>query len=226
MARAAKKLASRRSRTSPRAPSDNLIPHESVEDRLTREILGLDRETKTRVGRDVVAIGQRLLALREHLGFGRWLSWLSQHLPYSPRTAQRYIAIAQWAGEHPDDFEVFLHLGLGKLQHLATLSPAQRARFRRQQSFRVPGTRVRKTLELMTHDELGRVVRGIGGLTSQPPAIPPAKVLRRFRHRVAGLDAMADQLRANADAFEETEIEETLEALLAVADELRTMLPE
>ena len=44
-----------------------------------------------------------------------------------------------------------------------------------------------------------------------PPAISPAKVLRRFQHRVAGLDAMADQLRANADASEETEVEETLD---------------
>ena len=226
MARAGKKLARRRSRTSTRGASGDLVARESVEDRLTREILVLDRETKTRVVRDVVAIGQRLLALQQHLGFGQWLPWLSEHLPYSPRTAQRYISIAQWAGEYPDDFEFFVHLGLGKLQHLSALSPARRARFRRQQSFRVPGTGVRKTLALMTHDELGRVIQGIGGLTSQPPAIPPGKVLRRFRHRVAGLDAMADQLRANADAFEETEIEETLQALLAVADELRTMLPQ
>ncbi len=226
MARAGKKLARRRSRTSTPTASGDLVARESVEHRLTREILVLDRETKTRVVRDVVAIGQRLLALQQHLGFGQWLPWLSEHLPYSPRTAQRYISIAQWAAEHADDFEFFLHLGLGKLQHLSALSPAQRARFRRHQSFRIPGTSVRKTLALMTHDELGRVVQEIGGFTSERPAIPPAKVLQRFRHRVAGLDAMADQLRENADAFDETEIEETLEALLAVAEELRGMLPE
>lgn len=196
-----------------------------MEQRLTREILALDEQNKTRVVRDVVAIGQRLLALQQHLGFGRWLSWLSEQLPYSPRTAQRYIAIAQWADTHPDDFEFFLHLGLGKLQLLASLSPSTRSRFRRHQRFRVPGTNDRKTLALMTHEQLGRVIQGIGGLTSEPPAVPPRKILRRFRHRIAGLDSMADQLRASADAFEADEIEETIGELQAVVEELRTMLP-
>ncbi len=54
----------------------------------------------------------------------------------------------------------------------------------------------------------------------------PRVDLRRYGHRVAGLDAMADQLRANADVFEEIEVAEMLEALLAVAAQLRTVLPE
>lgn len=223
MARAGKKLARGRRRS---AATGELVARESLQEQLTREILELDRETKTRVVQDVVAIGQRLLALQEHLGFGRWLPWLSEHLPYSPRTAQRYISIARWADEHPEDFEYFLHLGLGKLQLLAGLSPVQRDRFRRHQRFRIPGSNVRKTLVLMTYEQLGRVVQGIGGLTSEPPAIPPRKVLQRFRHRIAGLDVMADQLRANADAFADGEIRATIADLQAVVDELSTMLPE
>ncbi|MEM6295259.1 MAG: hypothetical protein AAGA54_28565 [Myxococcota bacterium] len=124
----------------------------------------------------------------------------------------------------PDEFEFFLHLGPGKLQLLASLSPTQRARFRRHQRFRIPGTNDRKTLALMTHEQRGRVVQNVGGLISEPPAIPPAKVLRRFRIRVAGLDAMADQLRAHAGSFEHGEIEGTIDELQAVLDELRTML--
>jgi|GEM_PF-2247970 len=226
MARPRKKLARRTNRTAPtpRGPSD-LAADASLEDQLTHEILVLDLRNKTRVVHDVVAIGERLEQLQRLLGFGRWLSWLSKHLPYSPRTAQRYIAVARWAADNPDDLELFAPLGLAKLQLLAALPPQQRARFRRQQRFQIPGTTTRKSLALMTHEQLDRVIRGIGGLTAAPPSIPPGKVLQRFRHRVAGLDALADELRANADALEPDDVADTVAALESVLDEVRALLP-
>ena len=226
VARARKTLAKRTSRRRASTRGGTVTAAETQAQRLTREILELDRGIKARVVEDVVAIGQRLEALREHLGFGQWLSWLSAHLPYSPRTAQRYVAVARWAFEFPDDYEHFAPLGLGKLQLIAALTPRQRARFRRQQRFQIPGTRTRKTLALMTHEQLDRVIRGMGSLVLEPPAIPPAKVLQRFRHRLAGLDAMADTLRANADALVVEDIEETAEALERLLAEVRSMLPE
>lgn len=223
-----KKIAKRSSRRKvpTRASATTLAVSESVEQQLTQEILEIDRGTKVRVVRDVVAIGLLIKQLQEHLGFGQWLSWLSQHLPYSPRTAQRYVAVAQWASENPDDYEHFAPLGLGKLQLIAAATPQQRDRFRRQQRFQIPGTRTRKTLALMTHEQLNKVIRGMGRFAAQPPTLPIGQVLQRFQHRVAGLDALADQLRAHADALPTQEVEETIEALEAVLSEVRTLLPE
>lgn len=227
MARSRKKLAKRSSRRNVpvRSGSAALSAGESLEQRLTAEILALDRGTKTRVVQDVVAIGQRILVLQQHLGFGQWLSWLSEHLPYSPRTVQRYVAVTQWAAENPDDYEHFASLGLGKLQLIAGLTSQQRARFRRQQRFQIPGTSTRKTLALMTHEQLDTVVRGMDSFAARAPGLPPGKVLQRFRHRVAGLDTLADQLRAHADSLPVQDVEDTVEALEAVLAEVRELLP-
>ncbi len=228
MARPRKKRSKRSTRrdTPARSGAATLTGSESLEQRLTREILDLDRSSKTRVVQDLVAIGQRLKQLQVHLGFGQWLSWLSRHLPYSPRTAQRYIAVAQWADDNPDDYEHFSPLGLGKLQRIAALTPQQRARFRRQQRFQIPGSTVRKTLALMTLEQLDQVIGGMGSLTARDPAVPPSKLLQRFRHRVAGLDALADELRANVDALDREDVEATVEALEGVLDEVRELLRE
>ncbi len=227
MARSRKKRAKKTTarNTPARRPSSTTISaRESVEQRLTREILSIDRTNKARLAHDVVAIGERLAQLQERLGFGQWLSWLSRHLPFPPRTAQRYIAIAMWAGEHAEDFEQFAPLGLGKLQLLAALPPQRRARFRRQQRFQVPGTGTRKSLELMTLQQLDAVIRGMESLTASAPSVSPAAMLRRFRHRVAGLDALADQLRDNADALPVDDVAATIHDLESVLEELRSVL--
>jgi hypothetical protein len=190
--------------------------------RLTTEILELDRAGKRRVANNVAAIGRRLLALQQHLGFGSWLRWLVDRLPYSPRTAQRYIALAQWADTFPDDFEHFAHLGIGKIQLLATLTEAKRRRFRRGGTFSIPGVPIRKTLEVMTHVELASIISASSSFQIQPPALPASKILQRFRHRVAGLDAIADQLRARADDLDVDDVREAYDEMLAVAEELET----
>ena len=227
MARSRKKLAKRSSRRNSvaRPGPASVRARESVEQRLTREIVELDLRSKTRVVQDVVAIGQRMKQLQHRLGFGRWLTWLSQHLPFSPRTAQRYIAVAQWAADNPADFEHFSPLGLGKLQLIAALTPQQRARMRQRQRFQIPGTNTRKTLALMTLEQLDSVIRGMGSLVARPSPLPPGKILQRFRHRVAGLDALADQLRAHASDLSSEDVEETIEALESVLDEMRGLLP-
>ena len=218
---AKKKTKKKNSRRGPVLDSVVAVPGvDPVAMRLTSEILELDRNGKRRVANNVVAIGRRLVALQQRLGFGDWLRWLSDRLPYSPRTAQRYIALAQWAETFPGDFEHFAHLGIGKIQLLATLTVARRRRFRERDSFRIPSTGVRKSLEIMTHLELASVISASSSLQAQPPAIPAAKILQRFRHRVAGLDAMADQLRARAEELDEDDVREVYDEMLAVAEEL------
>jgi hypothetical protein len=108
--------------------------------RLTAEILELDRTGKRANVHRLREIGQRLLALQRHLGFGDWLKWLVDRLPYSPRTAQAYISLAVWADEFEDDFEAFAHLGIAKLQLLAALPASRRARFRNGGTFAIPGS--------------------------------------------------------------------------------------
>ncbi len=203
-----------------RAAADALSARLPTDQRLTAEILEIDRANKTRVTRDVVAIGSRLFELQRYLGFGQWLAWLIEHLPYSPRTAQRYIALARWAADNAEEFEVFEHLGVGKLQVLAALPERARRRFRRQQRFQIPGSSARKTLEVMTLEELRTLAGGAGTLVARPPALPPAKVLQRFRHRVEALDVLADQVRANAAELAPEDIREAAVALQAVVDEL------
>lgn len=223
VARSRKKLAKRSSRRAAIRPgASGLTGAESLAERLTREILEIDRRSKTRVVEDVVAVGSRIKQLQQHLGFGRWLSWLSEHLPYSPRTAQRYVAVAQWSEAFPDDYAHFAPLGLGKLQQIATLTPSQRARFRRQRRFQIPGTNTRKTLALMTLEQLSSVIRGADALAARPQPVDPGKVLQRFRHRLAGLDALADQLRGAALPRED--VEQAVDALEALLGEVRELL--
>ena len=218
----------RRNRTTPRPrrrPSTevSLATPEvdvNVAGRLTEEILELDRTGKRHVAHNVVAIGRRLLALQHHLGFGDWLRWLGQKLPYSPRTAQRYIALTQWATAFPEDFELFAHLGIGKIQQLALLTDRQRRKFRSGRRFQIPGGSTPKTLEVMTFADLAAIIAGPGGLQAAPASLPAGKVLQRFRHRVAGLDAMADQLRDRAEELDLENVRQAYDEMLAVAEEI------
>lgn len=208
-----------RSRNVP-APHVSLTASPADPEQLTIEILELDRQGKRDAARNVAEIGQRLLVLREQLAFGNWLAWLSERLPYSPRSAQRYITVARWAKANPDDFEFFAPFGLGKLQLLMSLPPVQRARFRRRRRFLIPATGRRKSLAIMTVPEFEGVLGGRRALTATPPALPPATMLRRFSHRVAGLDAMADELRSRSDQLDADDVRDVIEDLRSVADEL------
>jgi hypothetical protein len=160
------------------------------------------------------------LALQQHLGFGQWLRWLVDRLPYSPRSAQAYISLAVWAEEFEDDFEAFAHLGIAKLQLLAALPASRRARFGSGGTFAIPGSGERKRLEVMTYVELKSITAGIGGLQAVPPALPASKILQRFAHRTAGLDALADELRARAGELEVEEVREVVQRLSGVVEEL------
>jgi len=46
-----------------------------------------------------IECGRRLVAIKARLGHGTWNHWVGQFFDYDTRTAQRYMSLAQYAGE-------------------------------------------------------------------------------------------------------------------------------
>lgn len=82
----------------------------------------------------------------------------------------------------------------------------------------IPGHERPKTIDVMTVVELGEV---IGGLTTRPaPVRPTTAVVQGVRHRIAGLDAVADELVRRKREVGEAQADAVLEALRSVLAEL------
>jgi len=45
-------------------------------------------------------LGNLLIEQRENLPHGKWISWMTENLPFGPDTAREYMRLARW-GEHP-----------------------------------------------------------------------------------------------------------------------------
>lgn len=88
----------------------------------------------------------------------------------------------------------------------------------------IPGHERPKTIEVMTKVELAKV---IGGLTTRPT--PPKAIgalVQGLRHRIAGVDAVADELVRRRDEVDEEQAEAVLEALRAVLEQLEGVFGE
>lgn len=46
-----------------------------------------------------IECGRRLVAIKARLGHGKWNHWIGQSFDYDARTAQRYMSLAEYAGE-------------------------------------------------------------------------------------------------------------------------------
>jgi len=57
----------------------------------TGEIRGLMKRT----AQDIVEIGQRLIDVKERLGYGRFLDWLKAEFDWNRRTANRFMSVAE-----------------------------------------------------------------------------------------------------------------------------------
>lgn len=108
---------------------------------------------------------------------------------------------------------------------IAQLPPQRRARLRNAGPLAIPGVAHRKRLEAMTFAELTAALIPApgGGFDSVPPAVPIGTLLRRFRHRLAGLDAMADQLRARAGELDPQDVRRLRSELAQLSEELRAL---
>jgi hypothetical protein len=65
---------------------------------LVSEILSFDKQlqkSSLTAAEAVLAIGHRLIELKDLLGHGAWLPYVHKELPYSEKTAQNYMAIAK-----------------------------------------------------------------------------------------------------------------------------------
>jgi hypothetical protein len=186
--------------------------------RLTKEILALQRDAGAKVAAAVVAMGAKMREIQASLEPGQWLSWLATAVPFTPRTVANYMRLSEWAEEDPREVGRLEHLGPTKLYMLAPLTPERRRGLTARVPIVIPGHPRPKTIDVMTVAELGRV---IGGLTTRPsPKKPIGKLVQGMRHRIAGLDAVADELVRRKDEVDEVQAAAVLEALRAVLAEL------
>lgn len=192
--------------------------------RLTKEILALEHEAGTRVVAAVVEMGTKMRRIQAALEPGQWLSWVETAVPFSPRTIQSAMRLSVWAEEQPQELGRLEHLGATKLYMLAPLDPERRRGLTGRVPIVIPGHPRPKTVELMTTLELKKV---IGDLTSRPaPKKPIGKLLQGLAHRIAGVDAVADELVRRLDEVGELDegnaekAEAVLEALRAVVEQL------
>ena len=88
---------------------------------VTGEIIHLKQE----LARNIVDIGLRLIEAKTMLPHGEWLSWLSERVCYSEKTAQNYMRVAR---EFPNP-QLVADLGVRKALALLELPPSEREEF-------------------------------------------------------------------------------------------------
>lgn len=189
---------------------------------LTKEILALQRDAGAKVAAAVVEMGAKMRKIQAALEPGQWLSWLETAVPFDRRTVSNYMRLSEWAEEDPREMSRLEHLGPTKLYMLAPLPPERRRELTsRGVPIVIPGHERPKTIDVMTTVELGKV---IGGLTTRPsPKKPIGRLVQGLRHRIAGVDAVADELVRRRDEVDEALVEQAatlLEELRAVLEAL------
>lgn len=97
------------------------VPGERDIAAITAEIIQLKQDA----GSAILGIGQRLIEAKALLSEGEWLSWLSDQVDFSPRTAQRFMRLAkEWT-----DATALSHLGATKALTLLALPAEEREQF-------------------------------------------------------------------------------------------------
>lgn len=88
---------------------------------ITDEIL----ELKQTAGEVILEIGNRLIEAQAMLSHGEWLTWLTEQVEFSPRTAQRFMRLSrEWSNA-----TALSHLGATKALALLALPPDEREQF-------------------------------------------------------------------------------------------------
>ena len=144
----------------PRAPAPGNWRRDSEVGRQTKAILATYAKAATQGADAVVAIGRRMRKVRDRLDHGKWLDWIEHATPLSLRSVHNYIGLTDWADAHPEQYDRFKQLGPTKLYLLADLEPRHLATFASKRPIPIPGGGS-KVLELLTAEELGRVVGGL-----------------------------------------------------------------
>src|SRR5688572_16867597 len=173
--------------------------------RATAAILRTHRSASTTNTDSAIAMGSEIATIRATLEPGEFEAWAREAVPFTSRTARNYIALADFAAREPNELRRLAHLGPSKLYRLAALPPT-------------PRTDEEKPIETMTVPELARVV---GGLITPPvPKRPIKKLLQSYTYRLAGLDALTDQLIARAREVPAGEASELIAELHGLTESL------
>lgn len=167
--------------------------------KLTTEIRQLQQRTARQFVEGIIEIGRRMIEIRDTLARGEFQRWIAEAMPFTTRTVNNYMLLAQWADQRPRDLERLGHLGPSKLYLLAPLQPGERRRLTSRTPVPIPGGDP-KTIDAMTYGELKRAIGG--GFTSSAGGVPIGTVVQRVQYGLAGLDANLDVLVGRADEIE------------------------
>ncbi len=115
---------------------------------ITAEIVQLKQDA----GNAILAIGDRLIEAKGKLSHGEWLTWLTEQVDFSERTAQNFMRLArEWSNP-----QALADLGATKALTLLALPPEERAAFIAEDHF-VDGDK--KAVVDMTSRELEKAIR-------------------------------------------------------------------
>jgi len=186
--------------------------------RATAAILRTHRSASTTNTDSAIAMGSEIATIRATLEPGEFEAWAREAVPFTSRTARNYIALADFAAREPNELRRLAHLGPSKLYRLTALPPTRRRKLDLTTPIPIPGTDEEKPIETMTVPELARVV---GGLITPPvPKRPIKKLLQSYTYRLAGLDALTDQLIARAREVPPGEASELIAELHGLTESL------
>lgn len=185
---------------------------------LTEQINRTQRRAAEHVVDAIVQIGRRMAEVRQRLDHGDWETWVREAVPYTSRTVTNYTTLAAWSAERPRELERLAHLGPTKLYMLAGLTAQQRRRLTSGVLSLPDGGA--KPIALLTVAELASVIGVERGLAIAPARPPIDRVLTKMRHRIAGLEAIADELMRRRREVDEAEALELRNELVELVDSI------
>ena len=202
-------------------PVSPVVPPLDVGDltvaQLTRDILELCGASGKRSVTARAEIGRLLLQVQQHLDWGDWRPWLSRHVPFTARTAERAIALHQLRQSAPQRFARLAPLGVSKANVLVTLPPALVDELFGK-AHTVPGTTIDKTVLAMTFAELMQV---ISSLQAKPDDAASALV-HAYQRQIRALIRTVDALIEDRQHIAEDELvdmhDDLLDALSRLAE--------
>jgi hypothetical protein len=105
-------------------------------------------DAKTRV-----AIGQLLAEVKAQMPHGEWLAWLDREMPFSARSAQLFMEIADWAAANPARFDQLAPLGPSKLYVLFKMAAAPLGALLKRARHLVPSSQLLLPLKALTFQQ-------------------------------------------------------------------------
>lgn len=157
---------------------------------------------KAQAGGAILEIGRRLIEAKKQLSHGEWLPWLEEKVDFSPRSAQRFMKLAEGYAEKCDTVTL---LGARKALALLALEDSEREEFLGE-THMVDGEE--KTAQDMSAEELEQAIREL------EKAQREAKELRTrveqlegqghvYEAKLASAGVEAEKARADAVAAED-----------------------